>query len=132
MTEPEPEPASTNQDEADRLARATRFGPALSILGISVWVVVIAAYVLLGVTDRAPGDPIHPIDVKSFLLTFILLAFGIFWGTFSAGLGFALSLLDLRRRSGPPGRARLGIGLGMLGVAPMGLAILEIARVSMR
>ncbi len=136
MTEPESSRAarSTNRDEADRLARVTRFGPHCSLAGVVIWVLVIAAYLFLGVTESAPGDPINPVNRGRFLLTFILLAFGIFWGTTLAGLGFALGLLELKCKTGliNKSRARLGIGLGILGDLPMFLTIFEIVRVSMR
>ncbi|WP_169979687.1 hypothetical protein [Tautonia rosea] len=109
--------------------RSSRLGPSLSVLGLALWVVTIALYVLLKPAPSVPGAPFRQETAVQLLLSLVLSGLGVFAASIVAALGLFLSLSERRNR--PGSRATRGVVLGAIGVAALGIVVVEILRVAL-
>ncbi|WP_152050443.1 hypothetical protein [Tautonia marina] len=109
--------------------RSSRLGPSLSLLGLALWVVTIALYVLLKPAPGVPGAPFRQETAIQLLLSLVLSGLGVFAAAIVSALGFFLSLSERRHR--PGSRATRGVVLGALGIAALGIVVVEILRVAL-
>lgn len=109
--------------------RVSRLGPSLSLLGLALWVMTIALYVLLKPSASQPGEPFQQDTTIQLLLSLVLSSLGVFAASIVAALGFVLSLSERRHR--PGSRATRGVVLGAIGIAALGIVVVEILRVAL-
>lgn len=111
-------------------SRASRFGPGLSLLGVALWIATIAAYVILKPEPSIPGAPFRKEDGMRFLLAFVVTGLGVCVSWSVSAVGFFLSLSERKHRPGK--RATRGVVLGGIGVAVVGIVVVEILRVAFK
>lgn len=109
-------------------SRASRFGPGLSLLGVALWIATIAAYVMLRPEPTIPGAAFRKEDGMRFLMAFVVTGLGVCIAWSVSAVGFFLSLSERKHRPGK--RATRGIVLGGIGVAVVGIVVIEILRVA--
>jgi hypothetical protein len=120
---------SPDQSGPGATERSSRLGPSLSLLGLALWVVTIALYVLLKPEPAVQGAPFRQDTAIQLLLALVLSGLGVFAAAIVSAIGFFLSLSERRHRPGP--RATRGVILGAIGVAALGIVVIEIFRVAL-
>ncbi|MEW4567347.1 hypothetical protein AB1L88_05715 [Tautonia sp. JC769] len=120
---------STDQSGPGAPERSSRLGPSLSVLGLALWVVTIAVYVLLKPEPAVPGAPFRKELAVQLLLSLVLSGLGVFAAAIVSALGLFLSLSERRHR--PGSRATRGVVLGAIGVAALVAVVFEIFRVAL-
>lgn len=108
--------------------RSSRIGPSLSLLGLALWVVTIALYLMLKPEEAMPGEPVARSMAIQIVLAFVVGSLGVFLSSIVAAVGLFLSLSEQRYHPGR--RATRGIVLGAIGVAALVLVIAEIFRLA--